>query len=133
MQLNYITRSDSEAGFENLVNDKCDSDKGNSDKGDSSLINAGINPYLTAWDRVQISRKIDRPSGSDYIEALLRILWNFMETEITEMIRQSSVESQNFMENRSTVIVQEKGTNTKENIAHNFACRCRKDIARRCT
>ena len=31
-----------------------------------------------------------------------------------------------------TVIVQEKGTNTKENIAHNFACRCRKDIARRC-
>ena len=65
MQLNYITRVILEAGFENLVNDKCDSDKGNSDKGDSSLINAGINPYLTAWDRVQISRKIDRPSGSD--------------------------------------------------------------------
>lgn len=43
---------------ENLTNDKCDSDRGDSNP-------AGINPYLTAWDRVQISRKIDRPSGSD--------------------------------------------------------------------
>lgn len=44
---------------ENLTNDKCDSDRGDSNP-------AGINPYLTAWDRVQISRKIDRPSGSVY-------------------------------------------------------------------
>ena len=79
---------------ENLTNDKCDSDRGDSNP-------AGINPYLTAWDRVQISRKIDRPSGSDYIEALFT---DFME----------------FHGKPVTVIAQEKGTNTKENIAHNF-------------
>ena len=36
----------------------------------SDVAHAGINPYLTAWERVQLSRKTDRPSGSDYIEAL---------------------------------------------------------------
>ena len=42
----------------------------------SDVAHAGINPYLTAWERVQLSRKTDRPSGSDYIEALFT---DFME------------------------------------------------------
>ena len=43
---------------------------------ESDFESADINPYLTAWDRVQLSRKIDRPSGSDYIKALFT---DFME------------------------------------------------------
>ena len=112
--------SDSEAGFENLVNDKCDSDKGNSDKGDSSLINAGINPYLTAWDRVQISRKIDRPSGSDYIEALFTDFMEFHGDRNYGDDKAIIGGIAKFHGKPVTVIVQEKGTNTKENIAHNF-------------
>lgn len=112
--------SDSEAGFENLVNDKCDSDKGNSDKGDSSLINAGINPYLTAWDRVQISRKTDRPSGSDYIEALFTDFMEFHGDRNYGDDKAIIGGIAKFHGRPVTVIVQEKGTNTKENIAHNF-------------
>lgn len=86
----------------------------------SDVAHAGINPYLTAWERVQLSRKTDRPSGSDYIEALFT---DFMEFH----------GDRNYGDDRAviggiakchgrpvTVIVQEKGTNTKENIAHNF-------------
>ena len=105
--------SDSEAGFENLVNDKCDSDKGNSDKGDSSL-------YLTAWDRVQISRKIDRPSGSDYIEALFTDFMEFHGDRNYGDDKAIIGGIAKFHGKPVTVIVQEKGTNTKENIAHNF-------------
>ena len=112
--------SDSEAGFENLINDKCDSDKGNSDKGDSSLINAGINPYLTAWDRVQISRKTDRPSGSDYIEALFTDFMEFHGDRNYGDDKAIIGGIAKFHGKPVTVIVQEKGTNTKENIAHNF-------------
>ena len=97
-----------------------DSDKGNSDKGDSSLINAGINPYLTAWDRVQISRKIDRPSGSDYIEALFTDFMEFHGDRNYGDDKAIIGGIAKFHGKPVTVIVQEKGTNTKENIAHNF-------------
>ena len=98
---------------ENLTNDKCDSDRGDSNP-------AGINPYLTAWDRVQISRKIDRPSGSDYIEALFT---DFMEVHGDRNYGDDKAiigGIAKFHGKPVTVIVQEKGTNTKENIAHNF-------------
>lgn len=105
--------SDSEAGFENLVNDKCDSDRGDSNP-------AGINPYLTAWDRVQISRKIDRPSGSDYIEALFTDFMEFHGDRNYGDDKAIIGGIAKFHGKPVTVIVQEKGTNTKENIAHNF-------------
>ena len=79
-----------------------------------------INPYLTAWDRVQLSRKMDRPSGSDYIEALFT---DFMEFHGDRNYGDDKAVIGGIAEFHGrpvTVIVQEKGTNTKENIAHNF-------------
>ena len=105
----YHPGSDSE----NLTNDKCDSDRGDSNP-------AGINPYLTAWDRVQISRKIDRPSGSDYIEALFTDFIEFHGDRNYGDDKAIIGGIAKFHGKPVTVIVQEKGTNTKENIAHNF-------------
>ena len=102
-------RSDSE----NLTNDKRDSDRGDSNP-------AGINPYLTAWDRVQISRKTDRPSGSDYIEALFTDFMEFHGDRNYGDDKAIIGGIAKFHGKPVTVIVQEKGTNTKENIAHNF-------------
>ena len=98
---------------ENLTNDKCDSDRGDSNPD-------GINPYLTAWDRVQISRKIDRPSGSDYIEALFTDFMEFHGDRNYGDDKAIIGGIAKFHGKPVTVIVQEKGTNTKENIAHNF-------------
>ena len=98
---------------ENLTNDKCDSDRGDSNP-------AGINPYLTAWDRVQISRKNDRPSGSDYIEALFTDFMEFHGDRNYGDDKAIIGGIAKFHGKPVTVIVQEKGTNTKENIAHNF-------------
>ena len=104
---------DSEADSEKLTNNKCDSDRGDSNP-------AGINPYLTAWDRVQISRKIDRPSGSDYIEALFTDFMEFHGDRNYGDDKAIIGGIAKFHGRPVTVIVQEKGTNTKENIAHNF-------------
>ena len=80
----------------------------------------GINPYLTAWDRVQLSRKIDRPSGSDYIEALFTDFMEFHGDRNYGDDKAIIGGIAKFHGRPVTVIVQEKGTNTKENIAHNF-------------
>ena len=81
---------------------------------------ADINPYLTAWDRVQLSRKIDRPSGSDYIEALFTDFMEFHGDRNYGDDKAIIGGIAKFHGRPVTVIVQEKGTNTKENIAHNF-------------
>lgn len=91
----------------------------NGDKKQSSG-HTGINPYLTAWDRVQLSRKIDRPSGSDYIEALFTDFMEFHGDRNYGDDRAIIGGIAKFHGRPVTVIVQEKGTNTKENIAHNF-------------
>ena len=90
-----------------------------SDKEDTELP-VGINPYLTAWDRVQISRKVDRPSGSDYIEALFTDFMEFHGDRNYGDDKAIIGGIAKFHGRPVTVIVQEKGTNTKENIAHNF-------------
>ena len=90
-----------------------------SDKGDTGLP-VGINPYLTAWDRVQISRKVDRPSGSDYIEALFTDFMEFHGDRNYGDDKAIIGGIAKFHGRPVTVVVQEKGTNTKENIAHNF-------------
>ena len=86
----------------------------------SDVAHADINPYLTAWERVQISRKIDRPSGSDYIEALFTDFMEFHGDRNYGDDRAVIGGIAKFHGRPVTVIVQEKGTNTKENIAHNF-------------
>ena len=86
----------------------------------SDVAHADINPYLTAWERVQLSRKTDRPSGSDYIEALFTDFMEFHGDRNYGDDRAVIGGIAKFHGKPVTVIVQEKGTNTKENIAHNF-------------
>ena len=86
----------------------------------SDVAHAGINPYLTAWERVQLSRKTDRPSSSDYIEALFTDFMEFHGDRNYGDDRAVIGGIAKFHGRPVTVIVQEKGTNTKENIAHNF-------------
>ena len=86
----------------------------------SDVAHAGINPYLTAWERVQLSRKTDRPSGSDYIEALFTDFMEFHGDRNYGDDRAVIGGIAKFHGRPVTVIVQEKGTNTKEKIAHNF-------------
>ena len=87
---------------------------------ESDFESADINPYLTAWDRVQLSRKIDRPSGSDYIKALFTDFMEFHGDRNYGDDKAIIGGIAKFHGRPVTVIVQEKGTNTKENIAHNF-------------
>ena len=86
----------------------------------SDVAHADINPYLTAWERVQLSRKTDRPSGSDYIEALFTDFMEFHGDRNYGDDRAVIGGIAKFHGRPVTVIVHEKGTNTKENIAHNF-------------
>lgn len=86
----------------------------------SDVAHADINPYLTAWERIQLSRKTDRPSGSDYIEALFTDFMEFHGDRNYGDDRAVIGGIAKFHGRPVTVIVQEKGTNTKENIAHNF-------------
>lgn len=86
----------------------------------SDVAHADINPYLTAWERVQLSRKTDRPSGSDYIEALFTDFMEFHGDRNYGDDRAVIGGIAKFHGRPVTVIVQEKGTNTKENIVHNF-------------
>ena len=104
---------------ENAAAESQDEKTDGSDKGDTGSP-VGINPYLTAWDRVQISRKVERPSGSDYIEALFTDFMEFHGDRNYGDDKAIVGGIAKFHGRPVTVIVQEKGTNTKENIAHNF-------------
>ena len=104
---------------ENAAAESQDEKTDGSDKGDTGSP-VGINPYLTAWDRVQISRKVERPSGSDYIEALFTDFMEFHGDRNYGDDKAIIGGIAKFQGRPVTVIVQEKGTNTKENIAHNF-------------
>jgi acetyl-CoA carboxylase carboxyl transferase subunit alpha len=75
---------------------------------------------LTAWDRVNIARSSKRPTALDYIDIIFD---DFMELhgdrECTDdkaiVCGLASIGSQNF-----TIIAEQKGRNTKENIERNF-------------
>ena len=75
---------------------------------------------LTAWDRVKTAREPDRPTAIDYIE---NIFDDFIELHGDRYFRDdksivyglANIENQNY-----TVIAEQKGRNTKENIERNF-------------
>ena len=74
-----------------------------------------------AWDRVLLSRKKDRPVGSDYIQALFT---NFQEFHGDRLYGDDSAiigGIASFGDRAVTVIEQEKGRSTRENIQRNFA------------
>ncbi len=75
---------------------------------------------IEPWDRVLKSRKSDRPSGSDYIKALFT---DFVEFHGDRAFGDDAAVAggiARFHGMPVTVIAQEKGKGTKENIAHNF-------------
>ena len=75
---------------------------------------------LTAWDRVQLARNPKRPTALDYIEIIFD---EFMELHGDRGYRDdeamvcglASIGKQNF-----TIVAEQKGRNTKENIKRNF-------------
>ena len=76
---------------------------------------------LTAWERVQISRKKDRPVGTDYIEKLFT---DFMEFHGDRYFKDDHAIVGGiayFHGMPVTVIAQAKGKTTKENLDRNFS------------
>lgn len=75
---------------------------------------------LSAWERVEISRKKDRPVGSDYIEGLFS---DFTELHGDRYYKDDKAiigGVASFFGKPVTVIAQEKGKTTKDNIMRNF-------------
>ena len=78
------------------------------------------NKKLTAWDRVQLARNPKRPTALDYIEIIFD---DFMELHGDRGYKDdeamvcglANIGNQNF-----TIIAEQKGRNTKENILRNF-------------
>ena len=81
---------------------------------------AGEPSPKTAWERVQISRRKDRPVGADYIDALFTDFVEFHGDRYFEDDRAIIGGIACFHGMPVTVIAQAKGRNTKENIERNF-------------
>lgn len=90
----------------------CDFDRKNSECDEKKQV--------SSWERVCQSRRNDRPTGSDYIQSLFT---DFIEFHGDRYFSDDAAiigGVANFGGMPVTVIAQEKGKNTKENIAHNF-------------
>ncbi len=78
------------------------------------------NKQLTAWERVEIARNPKRPTALDYVEYIFD---EFMELHGDRLFRDdraiscglARIGNQNF-----TIIAEQKGRTTKENIERNF-------------
>lgn len=75
----------------------------------------------SAWDRVQISRKKDRPVGTDYINALFTDFMEFHGDRYCKDDHAIVGGVAYFHGMPVTVIAQAKGKTTKENLDRNFA------------
>ena len=75
---------------------------------------------LTAWQRVALSRRKDRPVGSDYIDALFTDFVEFHGDRYFADDKAIIGGVARFHGMPVTVIAQAKGRNTKENIERNF-------------
>lgn len=76
---------------------------------------------LSAWDRVQISRKKDRPVGTDYIDALFTDFIEFHGDRYFKDDHAIVGGVARFHGMPVTVIAQAKGKTTKENLDRNFS------------
>lgn len=82
----------------------------------------GFNKDKDAWDKVNLARSMERPSAKQYID---RIFDNFMEFHGDRNFADDPaiIGGIASLEGRPvTVIAQQKGENTKENIFRNFGC-----------
>ena len=75
---------------------------------------------ITAWQRVELSRRKDRPVGSDYIDALFTDFVEFHGDRYFADDKAIIGGIARFHGMPVTVIAQAKGRNTKENIERNF-------------
>ena len=75
---------------------------------------------ITAWQRVELSRRKDRPVGSDYIDALFTDFVEFHGDRYFADDKAIIGGVARFHGMPVTVIAQAKGRNTKENIERNF-------------
>lgn len=76
---------------------------------------------ITAWEKVELARMLGRPTALDYIE---RISDNFIELHGDRYFADDAaiVGGIGFIDNMPvTIVAQQKGRNTKENITRNFA------------
>lgn len=84
-------------------------------------VEKAVRSDLTAWERLQISRKKDRPVGTDYIEKLFT---DFMEFHGDRYFKDDHAIVGGiayFHGMPVTVIAQAKGKTTKENLDRNFS------------
>jgi acetyl-CoA carboxylase carboxyl transferase subunit alpha len=78
--------------------------------------------HLTAWQRVQIARHVQRPFAFDYIE---RCFTNWVELHGDRRFADDRAMPCGFATlgtQRCVVITHQKGRNTKENVLRNFGC-----------
>ena len=83
-------------------------------------LTSGSKMNMTAWQRVELSRRKDRPVGSDYIDALFTDFVEFHGDRYFADDKAIIGVVARFHGTPVTVIAQAKGRNTKENIERNF-------------
>ena len=84
-------------------------------------VHQGIRSRKDAWDRVLTSRRKDRPVGSDYIRAMFTDFQEFHGDRLYGDDPAVIGGIARFGGQSVTVIAQEKGSSTRENIERNFA------------
>ena len=90
-------------------------------KDSEDIVDKAQTQKINAWDRVLLSRRKNRPVGSDYIRMLFQDFTGFHGDRLYGDDPAIIGGIAYFKERPVTVIAQEKGTNTKENIMRNFA------------
>lgn len=90
-------------------------------KDSEDIVDKAQTQKINAWDRVLLSRRKNRPVGSDYIRTLFQDFTEFHGDRLYGDDPAIIGGIAYFKERPVTVIAQEKGTNTKENIMRNFA------------
>ena len=83
-------------------------------------LTSGSKMNMTAWQIVELSRRKDRPVGSDYIDALFTDFVEFHGDRYFADDKAIIGGVARFRGTPVTVIAQAKGRNTKENIERNF-------------
>lgn len=87
---------------------------------DSLNLQQEYNHNVTAWERVQLSRKQERPVGTDYISELFTDFMEFHGDRYYKDDKAIVGGIARFHGMPVTVIAQAKGKNTKENIERNY-------------
>lgn len=90
-------------------------------KDSEDIVDKAQTQKINAWDRVLLSRRKNRPVGSDYIRMMFQDFKEFHGDRLYGDDPAIIGGIAYFKERPVTVIAQEKGTNTKENIMRNFA------------